>query len=73
MTVSGFGDELRASHPDARVEAHGRLAVIAAGGVVSLDALSRRRVVALARAHGFSNVALELTPDANLPGDQPTR
>ena len=54
--------------PDARVEERGRVAILQSA-IVPLDAASRRRIVALAREHGFANVALELAPDANLSGD----
>jgi hypothetical protein len=46
-----------------RVEARGRLAVLAAADHAPLaDPATRRRVATLAMAHGFTHVALELDP-----------
>ncbi len=73
MSADAFNAALRLTHPGARVQAEGRVAIITVGGVLPVDGSSRRRIVAMAREHGFSNVALELTPDANLSGDQPAR
>ena len=43
------------------VEAHGRLALLAAPTARALEApAARRRAAALAAAHGFTHVALEL-------------
>ena len=42
------------------VETQGRLAVIIPSTEVSLDAKTRRAIVALSRAHGFANVCIEL-------------
>lgn len=54
----------------ARVEERGRVIVIAPDASPGLDRQSRRRLVAAARAYGYSNVCVELAPlDANLPGD----
>jgi len=53
---------------EAKVEGQGRVAILRATSL-PVDAASRRRMVALAREHGFANVALELAPDANLSGD----
>ena len=53
----------------ATVEAQGKIAVLSPASTLPLDAASRRRIVALARDHGFANVALELAPRADLPGD----
>lgn len=52
----------------AEVSEEGRVAVIRAAEV-ALDRASRRELAALGREHGFSNVALELMPDAGLSGD----
>ena len=49
---------------DVEVEAHGRLAVLLARGDVPTlaDPALRQRATALAAAHGFSHVALDLSP-----------
>jgi hypothetical protein len=44
------------------VEEQGKLAVIIPTAGVSLDAKTRRTIVALGRTHGFTNVCLELSP-----------
>ena len=46
-----------------RIEARGRLAVFTPGSPIAPDARMRRRIVALARQHGFANMAIELAPD----------
>lgn len=49
------------------VEGRGRLAVFTPSPPATLDGKMRRRLVALARLHGFTNLAVELPqPDANL-------
>jgi len=73
MSAEAFNAALRLTLPGARVEAKGRVAILTVAEPLPVDGTSRRRIVAMAREHGFSNVALELTPDANLPGDQPVR
>lgn len=53
-----------------RIEARGRLAVFTPVSPFVPDAGMRRRLVALARQHGFANIAIELAPDhAHLPRD----
>lgn len=53
----------------AQVEERGRVAVIVMEKMPA-DAAARRRIVSLARVHGYSNACVELAPpDANLPGD----
>ena len=44
------------------VEAHGKLAVIIPTGRLGIDAKTRRAIVAAGKAHGFTNVCLELSP-----------
>lgn len=49
-----------------RVESRGRLAVLVAADPAPLgDPATRRRVAALAMAHGFTHVALELDPPSD--------
>ena len=67
MSADTLRQALTAVGVDAAIEEQGRVAVITSP--VPLDAASRRRIVALGREHGFSNVALELAPDENLSGD----
>jgi hypothetical protein len=67
MNAESFGQALRQAGLDAPVEAQGKVAVL--GAPLPLDPATRRRVVALGREHGFANVAVELMPDADLPGD----
>ena len=67
MSADALQRALAAIGIDSRVEERGRVAVLT--GELPVDAAARRRVVALGRDHGFSNVAFELTLDADLPGD----
>jgi hypothetical protein len=64
---SGDGRALERSFAEegvvGRIEARGRLAVFTPGAPIAPDARVRRRLVALARQHGFANVAIELLPD----------
>ena len=70
MTLDALRDGLTSAGLDARVEERGRVAIVIPNGEMTLNGEARRRVVALARQHGFSNVCVELAPrDANLPGD----
>jgi hypothetical protein len=69
MSADGFREALAAIGIDARVDGQGRVAVVTTGTRLSFDAGSRRRIVALGREQGFSNIALELAPDENLSGD----
>lgn len=66
--------ELRQAGIAAFVEPRDRLALLLGADAAALAEPSlRERVVALARAHGFTNVAVELDPSAAsraaLPGD----
>lgn len=56
---------LRAAGFDCRVEARERLAILA--GIVAPSPEERERIVGLARAHGYSHVALEVTSGARAP------
>lgn len=49
----------------AAVTADGRLAILAADAVLFVAAEARRTAVSLARRHGFTHVALELSPAAD--------
>ena len=69
MSADSLQHALAAIGIDAVVEGKGRIAVLTVCGSVSLDNASRRRIVALGREQGFSNIALELAPDENLSGD----
>ena len=64
MSAAALGAALADWGISATVEARDRLAVIkplAAGDVESLTS-ARPRIVTLAAAHGFSHVALDVTP-----------
>ncbi|HJU90696.1 MAG TPA: hypothetical protein VJ672_14995 [Gemmatimonadaceae bacterium] len=74
MSAQALEAALAAMGLHARVEAEGPLAILTiADGSRLADGITRDAVVALARQHGFSHVALELTDDpgdgASLPGD----
>jgi hypothetical protein len=69
MSAATFQESLASAGIDAVVEEKGRVAVITTRENVPLDGASRRRIVALGREHGYSNIALELAPDENLSGD----
>ena len=69
MSAEAVRQALAAGGIDATVEAQGRVAVLTTRAPLMLDAVSRRRIVALGREQGFSNIALELAPDENLSGD----
>lgn len=81
MSAAALQSALLAARLPAEVEGRERLAVIRAGDVAASRAIAGRRgeVMALAIAHGFSHVALEVGPlrqwepairgDAALPGD----
>ena len=68
MSLDAFRKELGTMA--VAVEERGRVLVLGPDDSLTLDRQSRRRIVAAARAHGYSNVCVELAPlDANLPGD----
>jgi hypothetical protein len=68
MSLDAFRQEL--GFPEGAAEERGKVIVLAPDDSVVLDRQARRRIVAAARAHGYSNVCVELAPlDANLPGD----
>jgi hypothetical protein len=74
MSATALAAALRADGVDCEVEARDRLAVVRErdGGDALIDPAVRRRALALARAHGFTHLALELTDPgdgAALPGD----
>ena len=69
MSAENFQQALAASGIEVTVEEKGRVAVLTTGSRLALDPASRRRIAALGREHGFSNIALELAPDENLSGD----
>lgn len=69
--ASAFATALRSLDLGCAVEARARLAVLVPDGdaVMRLAApATRREVIALARAHGFTNVAVELTPTPGRTG-----
>lgn len=68
MSARQLAEALAEAGIGAAVEEQGRIAIVTSASL-PLDAASRRRIVALAREHGFANVALDLAPDANLSGD----
>lgn len=71
MSLDGLGDDLAKVSGIVRVEEQGRLAIVTVDDTTLLDAPTRRRLVALARTHGYSHICVELAPsDAkNLSGD----
>ena len=61
MSADELGQALRAAGVSCRVEAHERLALLVPDeGDELADADVRERVVALARAYGFTHAAVEL-------------
>lgn len=69
--AEAFASALHAMDLACGVEARARLALLVADaetvGRLAADA-TRREVIALARAHGFTNVAVELTPTPSRAG-----
>lgn len=59
MSLESLQDALEKAGVAAAVEARGKLVVLSLAGV-KLDPASRRRIVAIAQEHGFSNVAVEI-------------
>jgi hypothetical protein len=74
--ATGFQRALEDAGLPGAVEGFDRLAVIRCDASVSPEAIAtkpaRQRVIALAREHGFTHVAVELepTPGAAVPGGQ---
>lgn len=63
--ASAFASALRSVGFGCTVEARARLALLVADADVVLrlaEPAARREVIALARTHGFTNVAVELNP-----------
>ena len=72
MSAGALRDALRSAGIEATVEARDRLAILTARPGVFVDPARRERAVELAREHGFTHVAVELTAEdagATLPGD----
>jgi hypothetical protein len=70
MSAPDFSAALLSLGIRCEIEEQGKLAVIIPADTVSLDARTRRTIVALGRTHGFANVCVELRPvDAALSGD----
>lgn len=71
MSIDALGQDLAKVAALVRVEEQGRLAIVTVDDTTLLDAPTRRRLVALARAHGYSHICVELPlSDAkNFPGD----
>jgi hypothetical protein len=70
MSMLDFSVALTGLGIRCEIEEQGKLAVIIPTAGVSLDARTRRTIVALGRTHGFANVCVELRPvDAALPRD----
>ena len=70
MTVAGLADALVDAGFRFTVEEQGKLAVLVPTTSVNYDARTRRAIVALARAHGFANVCIEIQAlDAAVPGN----
>ena len=69
--ASAFASALRTLDLACTVEARARLALLVADAAAAARLAApdtRREVIALARAHGFTNVAVELTPTPGRPG-----
>lgn len=70
MSALDFSAALTSLGIRCEIEEQGRMAMIIPAGNMSLDARTRRTIVALGRTHGFANVCVELRPvDATLPRD----
>jgi hypothetical protein len=66
--MSALETLLREQGMECLVEVHDRLAILVPDSTLHIP--DRKRVVELARASGFTHVAIELDPDgATLPGD----
>jgi len=59
VSLESLQDALEKAGVAAHVEARGKLVVLSLAGA-KLDGASRRRIVAIAQEHGFSNVAVEI-------------
>lgn len=62
MSIEDLAQDLTKVSPVVRVEEQGRLAIVTVDDTTLLDAPTRRRLVALARTHGYSHVCVELAP-----------
>lgn len=70
MNSATFADALVALGARYRIEEIGKLAVLVPDGAAALDPRTRRAIVTAGRAHGFTNVCIEIDAvDAALPGD----
>jgi hypothetical protein len=70
MSATTFGVALAQAGLEVRVDELGKVAVIARDSpdALVLDAVRRREIVALGRAHGFTNVCIEIAgTDAAVP------
>jgi hypothetical protein len=69
--IERLGEALRAAGFPCRVETRERLAIIAFDGGTIASGADRLQISRIAREHGFTHVALELTRAgrAPLPGD----
>ncbi len=65
MSLDALEKDLTALPAVARVEEQGRLAIVTVDDTTLLDAPTRRRLVALARTHGYSHVCVELAPECH--------
>jgi hypothetical protein len=59
VSLESLQDALEQAGVVARVEARGKLAVLSAAPG-KIDPATRRRIVAIAQEHGFTNVAVEI-------------
>ncbi len=72
MSAEAFEGALRAAGIRARVEARGGLAIVIAEPAAFAEPALRLRATSLAREHGFTHVAVEVSAEgarAPLPGD----
>jgi hypothetical protein len=60
VSVESLRDALARAGVAAQVEARGKLVVLSPNPSPQLDVASRRRIVAIAHEHGFTNVAIEI-------------
>lgn len=68
MSAEALATALEALGVRGRVEARGKLAIVTVRDADALrDPALRERAVAVAQAHGFANLALELGRDGDAP------
>jgi hypothetical protein len=63
MSAGALEQEIRLAGGTCRVEAFGRVAILMPDAAFRPDSAERRRLVAMARRHGFASICLELAPE----------